>query len=149
MARTVQPVPTPSAPPPRGLRRWLPVLVLGAVALLLVVSGVVLLAVRAPAQVRVSGVRLTSSDGACGIRNQTLPGFVADAGATVGETLTITNPNATTSCVVHSLTVSTAGFRLSPPNVPLTISPRQTGFLRFDLGVPDTGFIGPVDLELE
>ena len=143
----LRPVRSPGARPSR--RRWLPVVALGAVALLLIVAGALLLLTPASPSVRVSALALASRDHACGIRNQSLAGFVAVPDATVHEVLTVTNPNASASCAIVALSVSTPGFRLTSMDLPLSLGPAQHGELVFDLLVPNGAFAGAVDLDLE
>lgn len=136
--------------PPRRVRkgRWLLIVGAVAIAVLLIVVGLSLLAVRKDA-VSVPTIQLTSADDACRVDGQNLQGFNANEGDSVRETLTIHNANLSASCTMVSVTAETAGFSVSRANTPVSVPPDSNGTLSFSILAPSSPYSGSLTLDVE
>jgi len=132
--------------PPAQAGRWLLVAGLVALALLLVVVGVVYLELPA-GKVSVSSIHLSAPTDPCGLNGANLVGFTADEGASVHESVTVHNANSTSSCTVRSMTSATSGFSVAS-FTPVEIPPGSNGTLVFSIQVPDSAFSGSLTLDL-
>jgi hypothetical protein len=122
--------PEPSATQRRQMSRTR----IGLLALLVVL--VLVLAYVTLEGVHVNQVVYSAPDGACDLPTAASHGFTAGAGASVATSLTISNDNATTACMLETIATDTGGFRISGSDVPFTVPAGGIHLLTFTIIVP-------------
>lgn len=144
-------VDTPPVPPrPEAGRRrrgWLLLVAVVSVAVVLVITGLALLA-QSKDSVAVSTIELFSTSHVCGVYGESLQGFTANPGDTVRESFELYN-NLTANCTIHSVAVTPSSFSVVGAGLPLTIGARSLGELSFVIQTPSSSYSGTLTVDLE
>jgi hypothetical protein len=141
---------TPGPPPPPKKSKKLLWIIIGVVvAVVIAVIAVLALIGAAATAVDVTAINYTSADNACGTAGGTSGGFTTSTGGSIQDTLTITNGNIFSSCIIATVSATTPGFSISGANVPLTIPASGTLSLSFTITAPSSSYTGVLTIDLE